>query len=57
MPAGDSAIVSVPMDPDGQERLRAAGIRTAMRAGAVRFSCHLYTSQSDVDLALEALKV
>ncbi|MFG1923583.1 aminotransferase class V-fold PLP-dependent enzyme [Cryptosporangium sp. NPDC048952] len=55
LPPGDSAIVSVPMDTDGQERLRAAGIRTAIRAGAVRFSCHLYTQQSDVDRALNAL--
>ncbi|GAA0280117.1 aminotransferase class V-fold PLP-dependent enzyme [Cryptosporangium japonicum] len=55
LPAGDSAIVSVPMDEAGQERLRAAGIRTAIRAGAVRFSCHLYTTQADVDLALNAL--
>lgn len=55
MPEGRSAIVSVPMDAAGQERLRAAGIRTAIRAGAVRFSCHLYTTAADVDLALEAL--
>ncbi|WP_035857191.1 aminotransferase class V-fold PLP-dependent enzyme [Cryptosporangium arvum] len=55
LPAGDSAIVSVPMDAAGQERLRAAGVRTAVRAGAVRFSCHLYTTPSDVDLALNAL--
>lgn len=55
LPPGDSAIVSVPMDAAGRERLKAAGVRTAVRAGAVRFSCHLYTQQSDVDLVLQAL--
>ncbi|WP_073250524.1 aminotransferase class V-fold PLP-dependent enzyme [Cryptosporangium aurantiacum] len=52
---GESAIVSAPVDAVGQERLRAASIRTAVRAGAVRFSCHLYTTEADVDLALNAL--
>ncbi|TQS44381.1 aminotransferase class V-fold PLP-dependent enzyme [Cryptosporangium phraense] len=55
LPDGNSAIVSVPMDSAGQERLRAAGIRTAIRAGAVRFSCHLYTTPEDVDLALRTI--
>ncbi|MFI5956877.1 aminotransferase class V-fold PLP-dependent enzyme [Cryptosporangium sp. NPDC051539] len=56
LPSGDSAIVAVPMDTDGQERLKSAGVRTAVRAGAVRFSCHLYTTPEDVDLALAALR-
>lgn len=55
LPAGDSAIVSAPVDEVGQQKLEAAGVRTAIRAGAVRFSCHLYTTEDDVDLALDAL--
>jgi selenocysteine lyase/cysteine desulfurase len=55
LPAGDSAIVSAPVDEVGQQKLKAAGIRTAIRAGAVRFSCHVYTTENDVDLALDAL--
>ncbi|SDI14752.1 aminotransferase class V-fold PLP-dependent enzyme [Nonomuraea jiangxiensis] len=49
---GDSAIVSV--DAPG-ERLAAAGIRAAVRAGRVRASFHLYTTTDDVDRALDAL--
>ncbi|WP_219518045.1 aminotransferase class V-fold PLP-dependent enzyme [Nonomuraea ceibae] len=48
----DSAIVSV--DAPG-ERLEAAGIRAAVRAGKVRASFHAYTTTADVDRALEAL--
>jgi selenocysteine lyase/cysteine desulfurase len=50
-PAG-SAIVSV--DAPG-ERLAAAGIRAAVRAGKVRASFHVYTTTDDVDRALDAL--
>jgi selenocysteine lyase/cysteine desulfurase len=49
---GDSAIVSV--DAPG-ERLAAAGIRAAVRAGRVRASFHVYTTTDDVDRALDAL--
>jgi len=53
-PAGDSAIVTV--DSSGAaERLAAAGVRTAVRAGRVRASFHLYNTEADVDLALSAL--
>jgi selenocysteine lyase/cysteine desulfurase len=55
LPEGDSAIVSAAIDEQGQENLKAAGIRSAIRAGAVRFSCHIYTTEADVDLALDAL--
>ncbi|MFC4118174.1 aminotransferase class V-fold PLP-dependent enzyme [Nonomuraea zeae] len=48
----DSAIVSV--DAPG-ERLAAAGIRAAVRAGRVRASFHVYTTAADVDRALDAL--
>ncbi|PZG22758.1 aminotransferase class V-fold PLP-dependent enzyme [Nonomuraea aridisoli] len=48
----DTAIVSV--DAPG-ERLEAAGIRAAVRAGKVRAGFHVYTTTDDVDRALDAL--
>jgi len=54
LPPGDSAIVSVDL-PGAEERLRAAGVRAAVRGGRVRASFHLHTSEADVDRALEAL--
>ncbi|MEV6707862.1 aminotransferase class V-fold PLP-dependent enzyme [Micromonospora wenchangensis] len=53
-PPGDSAIVAVQV-PDARQRLARAGIRAAVRAGQVRVAFHLYTTEADVDLALEAL--
>jgi selenocysteine lyase/cysteine desulfurase len=50
---GTSAIVSV--DVDGAERLEAAGIRAAVRAGGLRVSFHLYNTPEHVDAALDAL--
>lgn len=50
----DSAIVSVDV-PDADRRLGAAGIRAATRAGSLRASFHLYTTEADVDAALDAL--
>ena len=54
LPPGESAIVAVTI-PEADERLRRAGVRTAVRAGRVRLSFHLYNQQTDVDLALAAL--
>ncbi|MEX2625804.1 MAG: aminotransferase class V-fold PLP-dependent enzyme [Ilumatobacteraceae bacterium] len=54
LPPGDSAIVSLDVD-GGVERLTAAGIRCAGRAGKVRLSFHLYNTTDDVDLAAEIL--
>jgi selenocysteine lyase/cysteine desulfurase len=51
----ESAIVSVPLDDAAQQRLAAAGVVTSVRAGGVRFSCHLYTRDADVDAALNAI--
>jgi len=51
---GDSAIVTVDV-PGAEERLEAAGVRAAVRAGRVRASFHLYNTERDVDLALDAL--
>jgi selenocysteine lyase/cysteine desulfurase len=53
----ESAIVSFAgAAPDAAERLREAGVMAAGRGGALRLSCHLYTSELDVDRALEVLK-
>lgn len=54
LPAGDSAIVSVDV-PGAEDRLAAAGVRAAVRGGRLRASFHLYTTEADVDLALDAL--
>jgi len=53
-PPGESAIVTVEV-PGAQEKLERAGVRAAVRAGRVRASFHLYSTQEDVDLALDAL--
>jgi selenocysteine lyase/cysteine desulfurase len=50
----NSAIVAFSR-PDAAERLGRAGIRAAVRAGAVRLSFHLYNTPADADAALEAL--
>jgi selenocysteine lyase/cysteine desulfurase len=55
LPVGESPIVSVPLDAAAQERLATADVRTAVRAGQVRFACHLYTTEADVDTALAAV--
>jgi selenocysteine lyase/cysteine desulfurase len=53
-PPGNSAIVTVDA-PGAGARLAAAGVRAAVRAGRVRASFHLYTTDAYVDLALDAL--
>jgi selenocysteine lyase/cysteine desulfurase len=54
LPPAGSAIVSVDV-PDAEARLAKAGVRAAIRDGRVRASFHVYTTESDVDLAVEAL--
>lgn len=54
LPSTGSAIVSVDV-PDAEERLEAAGVRAAVRDGRLRASFHLYTTEADVDAALNAL--
>jgi selenocysteine lyase/cysteine desulfurase len=56
LPAGDSAIVCANVR-GAQSRLAAAGIRADSRAGSVRASFHAYTTEADVDAALEALRL
>ncbi len=51
---GNSAIVSVDV-PGAEDRLKAAGIRAAVRDGRLRAAFHLYNTEDDVDLALDAL--
>ncbi len=55
-PPSDSAIVSVPAEPDAVDRLHAAGVRFGMRAGRVRVAFHLYSTADDVNLAVRALR-
>jgi selenocysteine lyase/cysteine desulfurase len=54
LPQEDSAIVSIPV-PDAADKLRAAGIRASVRAGAVRVGFHLYNTENDLDRLLDAL--
>ncbi|MGN9912983.1 aminotransferase class V-fold PLP-dependent enzyme [Phytohabitans sp. LJ34] len=53
-PPSDSAIVAVDV-PGAEERLAKAGVRAAVRAGRVRASFHVYSTEADVDMALNAL--
>ncbi|SEH49207.1 Selenocysteine lyase/Cysteine desulfurase [Mycolicibacterium rutilum] len=55
LPAQESAIVSLPVD-GAADRLARAGIRAAVRAGAVRVGFHLYNNEDDLDLLLAALR-
>ena len=54
MDHGQSAIVSAAI-PDADSKLAAAGIRAAARAGHLRVSFHIYSTEADVDNALNAL--
>jgi selenocysteine lyase/cysteine desulfurase len=54
LPPGDSAIVSADI-PGAEEKLARAGIRASARAGRTRLACHIYTTEQDVDAALNAL--
>jgi selenocysteine lyase/cysteine desulfurase len=51
----NSAIVSTSI-PGAQEAFEAAGIRAAVRDGRLRASFHIYTTRTDVQQALSALK-
>ncbi len=54
MEPSPSPIVSLPEKADHM-RMRAAGIRAAQRAGAVRVAFHLYNDESDLDLLISAI--
>ncbi|MEU8223487.1 aminotransferase class V-fold PLP-dependent enzyme [Kribbella sp. NPDC048915] len=51
----NSAIVSTSL-PGAQQAFEAAGIRAAVRDGKLRVSFHIYTTRTDVEQALSALK-
>jgi len=55
MEPSDSAIVALPEDDDVVARLRAAEVSVTVREGFIRFSFHLYTTEREVDRALEVL--
>lgn len=54
LPPLGSAIVSLDR-PDAAPRLAKAGVTTAIRAGRVRLSFHLYNTEADVDLVVTSL--
>lgn len=54
MAPGNSAIVSADV-PGAEERFAAADLRASVRGGRIRVSFHVYSTQSDVDRALDAL--
>ena len=54
LPPGDSAIVSADI-PGAEAKLDRAGIRASARAGRTRLACHIYTTEQDVDAAVDAL--
>jgi selenocysteine lyase/cysteine desulfurase len=55
LPPGHSAIVKLDGRPDAPERFARAGIQASVRAGSVRAAFHLYTTEVDVDTALNVL--
>jgi selenocysteine lyase/cysteine desulfurase len=55
MEPSDSAIVSLVLGDEVEARLRAARVMVTKREGLVRFSFHLYTTEGEVDRALDVL--
>lgn len=55
LPPSGSAIVTLER-PGAAEALRAAGVRTSLRAGRPRLSFHLYNTDADVRMVLDALR-
>jgi selenocysteine lyase/cysteine desulfurase len=54
LPQEDSAIVSIPTAT--ADKLRQAGIRASIRAGAVRVGFHLYNTDNDLDRLVDVLR-
>ncbi|MGH3322632.1 MAG: aminotransferase class V-fold PLP-dependent enzyme [Streptosporangiaceae bacterium] len=54
VPFGGSAIVSLGIDDEAPARLADAGVSGSMRAGRLRVSFHVSTSEDDVDRAVDA---
>ena len=55
LPLQGSAIVTLDSTPEAVRQLGEAGVRTAMRAGRIRASFHLYNDDADVERAVQAL--
>ncbi|GAB0103698.1 aminotransferase class V-fold PLP-dependent enzyme [Nocardia sp. JMUB6875] len=55
LPEGNSAVVSIEVSERTLERVRAARVVGAVRAGRLRLACHLYNTEEDVDRALDVL--
>lgn len=55
LPQQSSAIVSLPIQ-DAAQTLQRAGIRAAVRAGALRVGFHLYNNENDLDRLLDAVR-
>lgn len=54
LPSSDSAILTVDgVDP---ARLHRAGVAATTRAAGTRLSCHLYTTEADVEAAVNAIR-
>lgn len=53
--AGDSAMVSLRLAPDF-DRARLDGLRTAYRAGRLRAGFHLYSTETDAERLVEAVR-
>ena len=55
LPEGDSAIVSLAVDDDVADRLRAADVTASVRAGRLRLSFHVHNTDADADRAADVL--
>lgn len=55
LPSGDSAIVSLHVGDGAASAMRGAAIVGSVRAGRLRLSFHVSTSEQDADVAAEAL--
>lgn len=56
LPPGDSAIVSLDVDPQGVERLGTARIAASRRAGRLRLAFHINNTADDADRAADVLR-
>ncbi|HWM38521.1 MAG TPA: aminotransferase class V-fold PLP-dependent enzyme [Streptomyces sp.] len=55
LPPGDSAIVSVAVDPGTHKLLEQADVVGSVRAGRLRLAFHLYNTEADADRAAEVV--
>lgn len=55
LPPSNSAIVSVALAPAATRRMRDAGLRFSVMDGRVRVAFHLYTTEADVERAVDAM--